>query len=418
MAFKSVCRLTLLLFLFHPRPAGAQDTLVINQDQARALFLKQNLQLLAVHYDLKTSEAEMLQARAWNNPYFNWNQDLYSVEKNQYFNYRNQFLVQVDLAFSIAGKYTQTVKLAKLNHKGNQLIVQDLLRALNYDLSLKFQDVLLLQKKLALLGEVVETYNKVIDAAEVQNRIGALSNKELIRLRTEVYEVQTEFSVNTSSLLEAKGQLRMLLNIRPDVEIIALDGVERESTLPTISELIEFSEQYRADYQLAKNQIEQGAVQVRLQKAKSVPDITFGYQPKDRGSNYVRPYSGIEVGMELPIFHRNQGNIQAAQAQYSKTLIELERKQNELFNEVHSAFKVFLENRGADQRFSSNVMKEVSQLNENAEMNYLKKNINILEYIDMKRIFIQNRMHALEARSRYVNAANRLNFVVGKEITQ
>ena len=120
--------------------AKGQDTLIINLEQATAIMLNQNLQIIASHYDLKISEANLFQARAWNNPYFNWNQDLYSIEKNQYLNYRNQFLVQIDQVFSIAGKYTRTVNLAKLEHESNRLIVRDIVRALLHDVSIQFQN--------------------------------------------------------------------------------------------------------------------------------------------------------------------------------------------------------------------------------------------------------------------------------------
>lgn len=82
--------------------------------QAKARLIKKNLSLLAAFYDIDITEARLIQAKVWNNPYFIWNQELYNVEKNQYFNYKNQFLAQVEQVFSVAGKHTNTVKLAKI----------------------------------------------------------------------------------------------------------------------------------------------------------------------------------------------------------------------------------------------------------------------------------------------------------------
>jgi len=406
----------LILWCCLVKSTAGQDTLRLSLVQTKALMLKQNLQLVASHFDLEASEANLLQARAWNNPYFNWNQDLYSIEKNKYLNYRNQFLVQIDQVFSIAGKYTKTVKLAKLENMGNHLQVQDIMRALLYECSLLYKEALLLQAKQALYRESEESYRLVIESAQKQSELGFLSTKELIRLQSELLALRTESSQNTSAMHHAIGQIKMLLNLRPDVELVLEEPLSWPKEAPPLPTLFSQGENNRADYLWSRNQVQVGEAQVQLQKSKAIPDITFGYQPKDRGSNYVRPYSGIEVGFELPLFHRNAGNIKAAQAQFKKTEIEVQRKENQLYNEIASSVKSFVETRQSFERFSLAFMDEVENLQESAEQNYLKKNINILEYIDLKRIYIQNRMQYLEVRSKLLESAGHLNFVVGTEI--
>jgi len=406
----------LILWCCLVKSTAGQDTLRLSLVQTKALMLKQNLQLVASHFDLEASEANLLQARAWNNPYFNWNQDLYSIEKNKYLNYRNQFLVQIDQVFSIAGKYTKTVKLAKLENKGNRLQVQDIMRALLYECSLLYKEALLLQAKQALYRDSEESYRLVIESAQKQSELGFLSTKELIRLQSELLALRTESSQNASAMHHAIGQIKMLLNLRPDVELVLEEPHSWPQEAPPLPTLFTQGENNRADYLWSRNQVQVGEAQVQLQKSKAIPDITFGYQPKDRGSNYVRPYSGIEVGFELPLFHRNAGNIKAAQAQFKKTEIEAQRKENQLYNEIASSVKSFVETRQSFERFSLAFMDEVENLQESAEQNYLKKNINILEYIDLKRIYIQNRMQYLEVRSKLLESAGHLNFVVGTEI--
>jgi cobalt-zinc-cadmium efflux system outer membrane protein len=406
----------LILWCCLVKSTAGQDTLRLSLVQTKALMLKQNLQLVASHFDLEASEANLLQARAWNNPYFNWNQDLYSIEKNKYLNYRNQFLVQIDQVFSIAGKYTKTVKLAKLENMGNRLQVQDIMRALLYECSMLYNEALLLQAKQVLYRESEESYRLVIESAQKQSELGFLSTKELIRLQSELLALRTESSQNTSAMHHAIGQIKMLLNLRPDVELVLEEPLSWPQEAPPLPTLFTQGENNRADYLWSRNQVQVGEAQVQLQKSKAIPDITFGYQPKDRGSNYVRPYSGIEVGFELPLFHRNAGNIKAAQAQFKKTEIEVQRKENQLHNEIASSVKSFVETRQSFERFSLAFMDEVENLQESAEQNYLKKNINILEYIDLKRIYIQNRMQYLEVRSKLLESAGHLNFVVGTEI--
>jgi cobalt-zinc-cadmium efflux system outer membrane protein len=384
--------------------------------QAKALLLKQNLQVLATHFDLEVADANLLQARAWNNPYFNWNQDLYSLEKNQYFNFNNQFLIQIDQVFSIAGKYTKTIKVAKLQKEGTRLQAQDIVRALMYECSQLFQEGLKLQAKQTLYKETEESYQQIIRSAQQQNRLGALSNKELIRLQSELLSNQTESASNATSLHQTVAQLKILLNLKAGVELVFVGPDSYPSQAPPLPQILENAELNRADYLLAKNQIQVSDAQVSLQRASAVPDITFGYQPKDRGSNYVRPYSGIEVGFEVPLFHRNAGKIKSVQAQRKKAEVESNQKVNQLQNEVTSSLKIFMQNRLSFERYDPAFMQEIEKLQSNAEQNYLNRNINILEYIDIKRNYIQNKMQYVDVCSKLLESAGYVNFVAGTQI--
>jgi len=308
------------------------------------------------------------------------------------------------------------VKLAKLENIGNRLLVQDILRALLYECALLYQETLLLQSKQALYRESEEGYRMVIQSAQKQSELGFLANKELIRLQSELLALRTESSQSAAAMHHAMGQLKMLLHLRPDVELVLEEPDTFPMEVPSLTNLMAKGESNRADYLWSLNQIQVGEAQVQLQKAKAIPDITLGYQPKDRGSNYVRPYSGIELGFELPLFHRNVGNIKAAQAQFKKAEIEAQRKENQLMNEIASSLKSFVEIKKSFERFSSSFLEEVDGLQKSAEQNYLKKNINILEYIDLKRIYLQDRMQYLEVRSQLLESAGKVNFTVGTEI--
>src|SRR5262245_58303964 len=118
-----------LLLCWGPTQAQERDTIITFQE-AKARLMRVNLGLLASYYDIDIARAGVVQARLWNNPYFVFNGDLYSMEENEYFHFRNQHLLQVEQTFSIAGKYTNTVKLARLNAEMAEMQMEDVLRSL------------------------------------------------------------------------------------------------------------------------------------------------------------------------------------------------------------------------------------------------------------------------------------------------
>jgi outer membrane protein, heavy metal efflux system len=60
-------KLILILFLFS-FSVKAQDTLKISREQCEAVFLKENLLLIAEKLNISQAEAMVLQAKLWPNP--------------------------------------------------------------------------------------------------------------------------------------------------------------------------------------------------------------------------------------------------------------------------------------------------------------------------------------------------------------
>jgi cobalt-zinc-cadmium efflux system outer membrane protein len=393
------------------------DTLRLTKEQAHAMMVKQNLQLLAAHYDVEISEAQLLQARAWNNPYLNWNQDLYSVENNEYLNFNNQFLVQIDQVFSIAGKYTNTVRLAKLENEGNKLIFKDVIRALDFELGQQFHEVALLYGKREVIGKAVAQFAAVVVASEKSFALGALSKRELVRLQSELLTLRAAASDLETQLLESQASLRQLLNLKPGVFVLPVVPTERvASPSVALEELFGVAEENRPDFLLSRNQMAISDANLRLQRSVAIPDITFGYQPKDRGSNYVRPYSGIEVGFEMPLFNRNEGNIAAAQVEVHKSRALGQLAENALYNEVSTAYFTCIETARNVGNYSDAFLGELDLLATNSESSYRSKNIGLIDYIDTQRIYLQNAIEYLEAVNRFRSAVHQLNFSVGKQV--
>lgn len=296
----------------------AYDTLTLTRSTARQLLIRENLELIASRYEVAIADAEYLQARLWSNPNFVWNQDLYSNEQNRYFNVKNQRLVQVEQFFSIAGKHTQTVRLSKLGIELSKLQVQDVLRALVFELGERFSLLEAAQQKQALYRSTLARYEQLIQSAEERLRVGAMASNEVLRLRSELIAVQSETIQNNKEILDELSGLRILLNLRETVYVKVVQEYLPVVTAQSVDDLIGVAVESRPDLALARKQIAFEMQNLRLQKAIAVPDVNIAYQPHDKGSNYVRPYQGVNLEFNVPLFNRNQGNIKMARAKVAQ----------------------------------------------------------------------------------------------------
>jgi outer membrane protein TolC len=63
------------------------------------------------------------------------------------------------------------------------------------------------------------------------------------------------------------------------------------------------------------------------------------------------------------------------------------------------------------------MLQQIEELSQNARMNFDKRNISLIEFIDHQRAYIDHQMNWIDATSNYYQSINQIHFVVGKEIS-
>ena len=195
--------------------AQQKDT-IMSFSQAKARLMKANLSLLASYYDINIAKAVVIQAKLWNNPYFVFNGDLYSIETNEYFHFRNQHLLQVEQTFSYAGKHTNTVRLARVGVEMAEKQMEDVLRSLLFEMGNTYCDLAALQSKQILYQQVISNYDRLMAATRKQLEVGAISLTEALRLESEYVTVKTDAIENYNEKEKAIADLRILLRLPQD----------------------------------------------------------------------------------------------------------------------------------------------------------------------------------------------------------
>lgn len=395
--------------------AQTPDT-VISFQEAKVRLMRANLGLLASYYDIDIAKAGVVQARLWNNPYFVFNGDLYSMESNEYFHFRNQHLLQLEQTFSYAGKHTNTVKLARIGVSMAEQQMEDVLRSLLFEMSNVYSDLAALQAKQILYQQVIASYDRLMSATRKQLEVGAISVTEALRLESEYLAVKTDAVENYNEKEKVALDLRTMLRFPQDTTFFL------EQQVPPIQE--EFSPQIladqavdkRPDLKLQKFDKSYQERNLKLQRSTGVPDVKLAYQPRDRGSNYVRPYQGFNVEFNVPVFDRNQGEIKAAEFNVRKSTLLVDQMENRVRNEVVAAYNRYLSSTAGLGNYKPEFLEQLRELNISTNENFKKRNISLLQFIDHQRIYILTNIQLIELKQQYLNAVNELNFAVGTTI--
>ena len=398
-----------------PKDSISADS-VLSLQEAKARLMKVNLSLLAAYYDVNIAKAAVIQARLWNNPYFIFNGDIYSNEANEYFHFRNQHLLQIEETFHFAGKHTNTVKLARTGVEMSEKQLEDVLRSLLFETANIYSDLAALQEKAILYQQVITSYDQLMAATRKQLEVGSISLTEALRLESEYVTVQTDALENYNEREKVLSDLRTILRLPEDTTFIV------EQKIPLVGQefdpgsLAEQAISMRPDVQLRKLDLKYQERNLKLQRSNAVPDLKLAYQPRDRGSNYVRPYQGFNVEFSVPLFHRNQGEIQAAKFNVEKSTLQFTQIENQVRNEVTAAYNRYRSSNSGLANYKIEFLNKLKELNQRTNENFQKRNISLLQFIDQQRIFILTNIQLIELKQQFLINVNELNFSVGQTL--
>jgi cobalt-zinc-cadmium efflux system outer membrane protein len=410
--------------------AVTPDTTRIALKDAEDMFIKNNYLLLAQKYNVDASKALTRQAGLLNNPNLYYENSIHNRYSNRYFptslgtmgdaSTQGEFIVQYNWLFSIAGKRNKSVKVAKARADAEQFQFDDLIRTLLFALRTDFYTIKYGVESLKIIDEQIGTMGNTISEFEGLYQKGSVSLREITRMRALLFSLQNDRLSLVTSLEQTQNELRLLLNnpkftwylpIFDEQEISQKYNTEGLSLSDAINQALGNRPDLKA-YQAA---FQASQANINLQKAIGVPDITI-QGVFDRNGSYIPNYNGVAIGIPLVLFNRNQGNIKAAQYNSSSAEMELKQKQLAVQSDVTSTYSKILNTEKMYSSLSASFLTDFNSLLRGARQNYEKKNISLIEFVDLFETYKQSMTQFYDIKARRLNNFEELNYHVGKDI--
>ena len=397
----------------------AQDSIHITLTHAEKQFLERNLALLAEKCNISLAQAEVIQARLYNNPNLSLQGAVYNPETKQWADVGSQsgqYAIQLQQLIMLAGKRNKHVKLARTEVSMAENQFFDLLRTLGFSLRSNFYKAYYLQNSVRAFKLQVETLEKLNDNYTTLQAKGVISLKDAVRVRSLLYSLKAEQTAIQNDLNDVEAELQLLLRNNLAVFIPEPDT----KNIPAIKDLslqmlLDTAYANRQDLQLARNTHRYSEQNYALQKALAVPDLTVGAAFDKRGS-YVTNSSLLNVAMDLPFFNRNQGHIKAAKLSIEQNKLLLEQQTATVENEVRTAYIKAVTtdnlNRSVDPAFRGQFESLLNSVMEHL----LKKEISLLEFTDFYDSYKQNILQLNDVQNNRMQAVETLNYAIGKNL--
>ncbi|MDM1096912.1 TolC family protein [Myroides odoratimimus] len=408
----------------------AQDssvkTLTLSKEEAEALFLEQNLELIAKNLEISQAEAQLLQAKLWPNPTFEvseinfWKTTDIEEQPKLIGNWgeAQQYAFRVEQLIQTGGKRRKNIDLQKLTIEEKQQEFESIMRELKLELRNNLSNLQMLQEQQKIYEKQIESTKSLISAYKNQLDQGNISQAQYIRLKAAELQFKKELVNINKELEEAIKDFKNFVNIGNNTLVVVTDKLvapEKEISELELENWIITAQEQRPDALKSKTLEKQSEKRLEIEKAQRVPDITLGVD-YDRGGNIMRDFVGFGLSFDLPIFDRNKGGIKEAKIEIELAKLDTQTKLNEIANDIVEAFRNYYHAEQLYKEIETGYEQQLDQLLDAYLKNFQKRNVSLIEYLDFVEAYIENKTILLETKKDLHDHFEKLQYAVGKDL--
>lgn len=401
--------------------SSANDTIKLNINEAEKLFFDKNLSLVAKQYDIDMAKAAVIQAKLISNPTVYFEQLLYNPVNQKYFDAgpsgENAFNIQQ--LIHIAGQRNKLIKFQKINQELAEYQFYDVLRTLKYQLHSSFYNIYFLLQSVKVYNEQLTNLENLVASLGRQMEKGNISRKEVVRIKALIFNLQNERLDFKNKINDEQNNIKVFLGMKSDVFVLPVTDNQKNDVIDPnnfkLIQLIDTAYKNRSDMKIAESTVRLSQADLKYQKSLAIPDLHLGYV-YDKQGNFTPEYNALSLTMDLPVFNRNQGNIQLSKARLKQTETLKQQFGIQLENDVQTTFKKAILADSLYKTFDKDFTGDFEQIMQSMLENFRKRNIGLVEFLDYYDTYKTSSLQFNQLSNNRLNAFEELNFMVGKSL--
>ena len=268
-------------------------------------------------------------------------------------------------------------------------------RVLN-DVRLRFYDALIATRRLELSQELDQVAERFVQATDRLVEARQLSEDSLLQAEIEAERVHILRDNADNENRESRRRLWAVLG-SPGSESHALSG-DVEAGLPdyTWEQCLDMLLSNNLELQAARTKIDRLRLTVRRAKREIVPDVDLAVSVRhDNITDYE--VANVQLGVAVPIFDRNQGNILRAEAQLAQAIDDVRRRELDLQDRLAGTFRTYDNARRQIARYTQRILPRARRSLQLVSDGYAKGQVDFLTLVTAQRTFVQTSLAYLNS---------------------
>jgi cobalt-zinc-cadmium efflux system outer membrane protein len=412
-------RCTLVIpFILLTHVLFAQKELTIKE--CEALFQKNNLSLLAGQFNIDAAKANIIQARIWQQPVLSAEFNAINPENKTFFDVgkSGQKALAIQQLLYLGGKKKNEVELARRNAAIATLQFEDILRKLQLEIRSNFYSIYFNQVKIESIRKQIDNLDTLLNEYTIQANKGNVALKEVVRLQYLSLSFKSELVNIQKTILDNQENLKLL--IAENSNIIAKAGEEEiknklnHQVLYSESQLTAIAMQKNPAFKIAERREEYYEFNVKFQKSLAVPDLIAGASYDQRGGAF-RNQVNMTVGIPLPLWNINKGNIRNATSQAAIAGVEKDQSILSLTASISNTLQSFnFQQKEYNQTLYN--FQNFENVYTGILQNFQKRNISLIEFADFMESYNQSILFLNETKKQIIITGENLNYLTNEQV--
>jgi outer membrane protein, heavy metal efflux system len=418
MQFRILCCLTLpAVFLSFATAAFAQSAPArVTLDQAIQLALAHNHALQAARSTIVQSQDEEISANLRPNPVFTadglfiplFNPSQLTANN---INTASEFDLGLSYLFERGKKRQHRLKAAQDVTAVTKSTVADNERSLTFGVATQFTNALLAESALDFAKQDLQSFQNTAEISEAQYKAGASSEGDLLKIKLQLLQFQTDVTAAELAKQQALAALRQLLGFESvPMDYDVAGGLQYQQLPYNLEQLQAMAVKDRPDLQAAIQNVTASQSQYALAKADGKVDVTgtLNY-------THVSGFNSLSafVSLPLPFFNRNQGEIARTNAAITQARESEQETSEQVMTDVRTAYETVKTNEKTVQIYQSGYLDQAKQSLEISQYAYQRGAASLLDFLDAERSYRDTELAYRQQLASYMLALEQLREAVG-----
>jgi cobalt-zinc-cadmium efflux system outer membrane protein len=397
--------------------ALAEDTKTLSLAEAVAAARERNPTLAIAREQVAVAKGNRVQAGLIRNPSLTATSENQPYSGSPGFSFANHTddYIYAGQQIELGGKRGRRIDVAQAGMEAAALEAEIASRRLAASVALAYWMASGTARVRDLYRDEAEMLQRMVAYNRARVHEGATAEADLLRIQIEADRMAASANLAAAEANRAVVELyrQMAASEFPKAVKFSdpLEKMERVET-PEIDTVL----RERPEMQLARARLKRAEASVALERANAIPDpeLMFGYK---RWSGYSQ-FTGLNtmffgVKTPVPIFNRNQGKIEAAQATLRSAQLDVEAQALVIRAEVASARGDYLRAREALERIMPLMSDRAGRNLDITREAYRIGGTDLIRYLDAERTRVETEVLYARALGQYHQSAVNLAYATG-----
>jgi cobalt-zinc-cadmium efflux system outer membrane protein len=337
---------------------------------------------------------------------------------------QTDYMASYPIDWFLFGKRAAAMASAQAGVRVSEADYADLVRTRVRETATAFYDALEAKAQLELARQDLESLRRVEAATRKAVDAGGRPIVELNRVRLDVLKSEQTLREAETTLAVARAKLRAQMGRRdpePDFDVTGnLDAPLTAQPMP-IDEALAQAELNRPDIRSLRLQVEKAGRDIQTERTKAYPQVTpqlgYTHQFQQKAIGFPDADSWLmSVGLPLPFFDRNQGNIAKARSVRTQNALNLESGLVDLRAEIVQVVEEFQRDYKNAGAVAEEQVRRAREVRDSIEKAYQIGGRSLLEVLDAERNYRDTYRAYITNRANYWRSVYKFSAAIGRQV--